>query len=133
MKRRLDPTRLRGATAVALLLVASFVGRLHEALVPHRICAEHGESIEVARAGSPPQQAPSGPKVVGSSKSRESLHEHCDLVLLGRAKQVLVLPWMPTGLALSEQEREWIASTGSPEASVPLLLLAPKHSPPAIG
>jgi hypothetical protein len=134
MRRPPHSTRLSGALAIALLLAASFGGKLHEALVPHSICAEHGEPVELSAAVSS-QTAPDSdahtPRLV-DSKSHATSHQHCELVLLGKTKGLLA-PSIVTVARAASTPRESVRWTSADhETSVPLLLLAPKHSPPAI-
>jgi|SRR6185503_6976081 len=134
MRRPPHSTRLSGALAIALLLAASFGGKLHEALVPHALCAEHGEPVELSApvaTRTVPDSIAHTPRVV-DSKSHATSHGHCELVLLGKTKGLLATRIVTVARAPSSP-RELVRWTSADhETSVPLLLLAPKHSPPAI-
>jgi len=132
--RRHPSTRLSGALAIALLLVVSFASRLHEALVPHAICVQHGEAIElspVVRPQRTPEASALRPRLVDASAEPRARHEHCVIVLLGRAKEMLdthgALALPPAG----EPQPCAHGGASSAQLAIPLLLLAPKHSPPA--
>ncbi len=134
MGRLIRSTRSTALLAIALLLTAVLGARLHEALVPHAICAEHGEPIEVSpgalrEAAHRPHE--SGPRVEAAGEA-EDAHEHCEIALLESAKGLsaaLPAPGAPAIVALRAAESWPVARA---ETSVPLVLLAPKHSPPRV-
>jgi hypothetical protein len=136
MKRRLAPTKHSRAVAIALLLVGTFVGKFHEAFVPHRICAEHGEIVEVSGSIAPRHQAAESsahtPRI-SDSKSRETSHEHCGLAWFGRIQELLVDAQLAASLPPSQPQVSAPCEAACAHTSVPLLMLAPKQSPPAIG
>jgi len=140
MRLRPPAIRIFGALAIALVLVVSFARSVHEAVVPHSICAEHGESVELAPGtGAPalpadahhPHRESTDPRVVDSPENRAEDHEHCDLAVLGRTKELFQQQPAQAPAATSAPRVLAQHGTASGELSVPLLLLAPKHSPPA--
>ena len=134
MRRPPHSTRLSGALAIALLVVVSLGGRLHEALVPHTICAEHGEPVELSAAVSTRTAPDSDARTLRlvDSKSHATSHEHCVLVLLGKTKGLLATRIVSVAMAASSPRESVRWTSADHEQSIPLLLLAPKHSPPAI-
>ena len=132
MRRLLHSPRFSGALSIALLLVVGFAGRLHEALVPHVLCAEHGESVELPSGASTCTAGSDAREHIDSSKGHARGHEHCDLALLGRTKNLLPTHIAPVARSASDSREPLTRTSASHESSVPLLLLAPKHSPPAI-
>jgi hypothetical protein len=128
------------AACLALLLAASSLGEIaHSWLVPHAICAEHGELVELPsgseHAGPHHDDAELTPHEAGTSVSSEELasHEHCEIlasaqrqVALPAASVVAIVP-ATASAALSLLE---ISAT---QASLPPLSVAPKTSPPVCG
>jgi hypothetical protein len=137
MKLRLTPTKVSEAVAIALLLVGTFVGKFHEAFVSHEICAEHGEITEhsgdVAQRRLAAECSSNAPQIGDASESHEAAHKHCGLAWFGRVQELLVVPLSVAPLPPSEPKGEALRKTACARQSVPLLLLAPKQSPPAIG
>lgn len=129
--------RTRATRALALLLVGfAFVGPLasvaHLALVEHVAC-EHGELVHVARRLAP--RAPSvaasraTPAIAGASAADSHGHDHC-----------LVAPTRRTGFFVHARRalavclaRARLAHRRAAILAPPIaiLILAPKHSPPA--
>jgi len=135
--RKIRPRRSGAAHAawIALVLLAGTVGGLHELFEPHAVCAEHGELVERPGAAGAAdehgaQDPASGPRVA-KSDPRSSAHEHCPFALLGRSTTSpfeglrLVVLGAPPEAAGAEASAE-------PARSIPLLSLAPKHSPPGL-
>jgi hypothetical protein len=126
------------AAFVAVLLAASSLGQsAHFLLVPHAICAEHGELLELterdSHAADEADHATAGPDETRASAPGALVdHEHCQVLLRGQREQslpeasaVAVLP------AASAEKAVVLAAPGriAPEPSV--LSLAPKTSPPS--
>lgn len=109
-----------GVATLVLLLLGAFAGTFHFALVPHEMCPEHGEPVEVGNdlpVGSP------APAPVGHD------HHHCSLA---GAAGFLSDPGPRVGDALA------VAAPLVPPAArslscrpIPPIFLAPKASPPA--
>ncbi len=125
----------RAGVLLVLLLAAavSLAKTAHWLSVPHRLCEVHGvlehgvadgrDSSSPASASSP---APGGPHY----QSTPSEHEDCECGPLARAEGALltepprVSAPLPARHGFSPVRRERLGS-------IPLLFLAPKHSPPA--
>lgn len=122
--------RFRALSArVALLLglvawlVASGAERVHAASAVHAVCAEHGETVEVAHGGD------AGTEMVASAP--DPLDAHDD----GCVFDGVVLAAVQT-LLLAAPERDRVASSevripGVAGPRAPPLTFAPKTSPPA--
>jgi hypothetical protein len=124
---------------IALILATTalsvqLAGWAHLASQRHATCAEHGEMIEVA-AGADVAPAvelarPSGPRIERSSSEETHGHDHC-LTALQRGQRTLGSTPVTTPLAtltpVSHQAGH--APGWQPQ---PLLLMAPKTSPPAL-
>ncbi len=125
-------TRL-GASLIALLLGASYAGRIHEALVPHALCPQHGELIELEPGPSPAscvsEESRSELALTAEPEDVESDHEHCAFALLNK-QQPSSGDRAPVSMLVSE-DRSCEHPAERATESIPLLLLAPKHSPPA--
>ena len=124
------------AAVAALLLAASpLTEALHTLLVPHTLCAEHGEVVHLEDEAGPLAASSSsndGVAFEASDAGQKAGHEHCPVVLDGlrrlapqHAAGSLLLPApIATGTCAVE-------SLSLPHANVELTLLAPKTSPPA--
>jgi hypothetical protein len=143
-----EPTRQRGrkatssllrllAALVALLLTASALGQAaHFLLVPHAICAEHGELLELSEgeghvAGEHETGAENARDTHASAPEAVATHEHCEVLARGQREQALpgtpvaaLLPAVPPARVVSFSEQL------APAPSVSCLALAPKTSPP---
>jgi hypothetical protein len=127
------------AALVALVLTASSLGQIaHFLLVPHAICAEHGELVElhgaaVAAADHHEASQPSDARraQVSAPDAVES-HDHCQLMARGQRELALPLAssWEPTPPAPSPRiaacDSSAVAALGQPAP----LSAAPKTSPP---
>lgn len=124
------------AACVALLLAASSLGQItHFLAVPHAICEEHGDLVELAgdsehaRADHAPEE---DEQAKGSSEDPEEAdgHDHCEV--LANEQRQLALPaaalvaLAPPASSVSLE----LAPALSDCLSRPLLALAPKTSPP---
>jgi hypothetical protein len=125
------------ATLVALLLTASSLGQVaHFLLVPHAICAQHGELLELQeqRAHLQAAQHPdeSDKKLAhASTQEAASAHDHCQVLARGQREQSL--PPAPPSTLHPLLFAEFItisaAQVGAAKA-LTLLSQAPKTSPP---
>lgn len=122
------------ATLVAVLVGLSSLGQFaHFLLVPHAICVEHGELLELdeqeshaaTHASSEPDHAAHASSELGGE------HEHCQLLARGQREQaeptpppVVVLPASAVVSALPLPPR------GAVFEAISALSLAPKTSPP---
>lgn len=115
-----------------LVAFAQLADTFHVALVPHELCAEHGEFVESSTSVRAPADALDGvethfdqglPAVDGAS------HEHCLATLatrqnaLSTAPVAAIAPVSPTSFAP-------IAAALASRSNLEALRLAPKQSPP---
>jgi hypothetical protein len=124
------------AAVAALLLAASpLTEALHTLLVPHTLCAEHGEVVHLENEASSLLSAPSSEGVAfeANEAGQNTGHEHCPVVLDGlrrlapqHAASALLLP-APVAVDTCAAYDLLL-----PHPSVELTLLAPKTSPPRI-
>jgi hypothetical protein len=116
----------------ALFLIEGIASTVHTATVRHAVCLEHGEVLDVAHGPTHDHPAPSeeGPLVRSGDPHADS-HDACAFALLDSPRRhefhgdLFIL-----GLA----EATVVATCeGQPEGrlTVPRILFAPKHSPPA--
>jgi len=129
--------------AVIIVAVAPLLRTLHQAFVRHAVC-EHGDLVELGhdRGHSTlegrgetgwrlSERGPDGSDSIGnaSSASRSPAHAHCTSQALVRSNVALTA--RPSGLVFS---LEWDACRSilrDPFCPRPILLNAPKTSPPA--
>jgi hypothetical protein len=144
--RRLAARFLAGrffAGIVALVcLAAQFSSFAHLLLVRHSVCREHGELIhdEPGDPSGSPRAALAAPSQKGPALEAAALgkgaheHEHC-AALSERRSRVASCP-RETRLP-APAGREVAVVAVAPESrifgGIPLVLLAPKNSPPALG
>jgi hypothetical protein len=123
------------ATVVALLLTLSALGQVaHFLLVPHAICAEHGELLELseqaahASAGQVDHGSDSDDRFVASELGAE--HDHCQVLARGQREQAL--PAAPSfEVAPASLEADLVvARQEAVYQALAALSLAPKTSPP---
>ena len=128
------------AACLALLLVASSLGQVaHFLLVPHAICAEHGELVELSpgadHGGQHLLQVEPAAHDAGPSVSPEELasHDHCEI--LASAQRQLALPAASVVALVPVVASSSLALVEPSAAQVSLspLAVAPKTSPPACG
>ncbi len=130
--------RLRAVTqALAALLavgglLAPVAGALHAASSRHAPCLEHGEMLEADGPAHAPRDHArhSGAQFEAAGQSQAHGHEHCALLSLAHSR-ALPSCEAPRGLPLASLSESLPAAPGAaPRASLPLLHLAPKGSPP---
>lgn len=101
----------------------------HEVTTVHEVCAEHGELLDVGPVGAAPADGEHAPLL--SASSDEAAHEPCPFLTLAQPSSAA-----PEARAAGEPmfARPALAVLPSAERqlSVPILSLAPKHSPPAL-
>ena len=140
--RRLASRLLAGIVAL-VCLGAQFSSFAHLLLVHHSVCWEHGDLIHdepsVAPDGSPRSvlaaRAQRGPALEASALVKGAHeHEHC-AALTERRDRVASCP--PATSLPAPPAREHEALGVAPDlqsfSGIPLILLAPKNSPPALG
>lgn len=126
--RRSRLASLLGGLAALLTLIAWPATRVHEATTEHAVCAEHGEVIDLAAAdahGPPPEE---GERWRARAEHGDE-HEHCPFLVLGQAGAAAG-EGRPASARLVEAARGKNPGSEVRLASVPLLCLAPKQSPP---
>ncbi len=133
--------RGRSATALSLRLLAAVLAGLlglsslgeiaHFLLVPHAICADHGELIEVSGHAAQHAEAPSPEPQVAPLSDEGAGHDHCDL--LASQQRPLALPAIAPVAIVPASAGTLIAIAGGQTSLWPLppLALAPKTSPPS--
>jgi hypothetical protein len=123
---------------VALIVVGGFAELAHEVLVRHAICAEHGELIELSGAVRTSSEAEvrsaDTPRssTVGAASDDQAGHEHCPVAFLAKGRTSLQLDVLPEACSEVGCVAGVVAPADREQGSVPLLLLAPKHSPPGL-
>lgn len=142
--RKTSPSRRLPLRALAALFVcflaSSSLGEIaHFLLVPHAICTEHGELLELHEAGDraaagahdDDTEHGSGPDTGGES-GREDGHDHCQLLARRDGEQATVaVPQLELILAAERPVSSLVQEPSvHPVGSLTLLLAAPKTSPP---
>jgi len=124
--------RRLGWLFAGLSLFAWQAGAWHDATTVHRVCAEHGEVLDAgARASaerSHPEERPQGPAWSAGLEREE--HAACPLVVLGQPASTAPEPVAGAGRPCQPGPAP-LRGIETPRSSIPLLLLAPKQSPPA--
>ncbi|HEY6080375.1 MAG TPA: hypothetical protein VIW29_16285 [Polyangiaceae bacterium] len=139
-RRKTTPLLLRALAALAaLLLAASSLGQVaHFLLVPHAICAEHGELLELhdgehraAEAGAEALTPDDATSPRAAAPDAVESHDHCQL--LARSQRELALPVataFEAPLAPSVCAPSLLHAAAEPTGQLAALSLAPKTSPP---
>jgi hypothetical protein len=145
LARRARPQRGRKSTPslqrvlaalVALLLSASALGQAaHFLLVPHALCAEHGELLELSERGSHgaaahEQAAGSVKEAHASPPDAVAAHDHCDVLARGQREQGLPKAAAALQPAAPFERATFFAAQRVFSPGLPALALAPKTSPP---
>jgi len=128
--RTLWERRLAAFVAVLSLLVwpAAF---WHEVTTVHEVCPEHGEILDVSGVFvAPSAGAELGPRWT-ATKARGEQHTVCAFVTLAQPSSPAPAA-RDAGVFLVEAPAIAPHASGTRQLSVPLLCLAPKHSPPAL-
>jgi hypothetical protein len=122
------------AACLALLLAGSSLGQIaHFLVVPHAICEEHGELVEVSAHAGHDAAAERHDDTPASAPSEEApTHDHCELlasdqrhVAVPIAALIAVVPAAPSPLLALPLARPARVSRLT-------LALAPKTSPPSL-
>lgn len=125
------------AALVALVLSASSLGQAaHFLLVPHTICAEHGELLELGEEshGASEREGDRADDDHGPTASQPELsvaHDHCQVLARGQREQALPEA-APTELlpAASAVKTTVFEAPRATVSALERLALAPKTSPP---
>jgi len=129
--------RLRTHTARLWLLIGlmAWVGttsaqRVHEAVVQHTRCADHGQLVEVSAHSNHAASAQADANDAPADAPEDEHDQHCDLDLsLAVALPILTPPLIPH---LSHQTPVQLPPQLGAPRGPPLLAYAPKTSPPTI-
>ncbi len=125
------------ATLVAVLVTLSSLSQTaHFLLVPHALCAEHGELLELGEGSAHLSASVSAPAKTDGAAHADAApstdeHEHCQVLARGQREQaqaapqrLLVVPGTPTAAS------RILVSEHVVDRSQSALSLAPKTSPP---
>ena len=125
------------AAFVAVLLTASSLGQsAHFLLVPHAICAEHGELLELTERH-PHATGERAEAAAGADETRASEpaalvdHDHCQVLLRGQREQGLPEASAVAVSPPASAETAFLTALGRFARELSVLSLAPKTSPPA--
>jgi hypothetical protein len=126
------------AALLALLLTASALGQAaHFLLVPHTICAEHGELLELGEEGAAHAAASREHRADGDRQPRAAspeavaAHEHCQVLARGQREQALPQGSFVALVPVAPPQAACIFGTPAALArALSALTLAPKTSPP---
>lgn len=123
------------ATFVALLLTLSALGQVaHFLLVPHAICAEHGELLELSE-----RSAHTSAAHVDHGSERDARlverdlaapHDHCEVLARGQREQILPVSHAFEVAPAALQSAPVAIRQEPARAVLAALSLAPKTSPP---
>jgi hypothetical protein len=125
--------RVLAVVTASLLSLSSLSQIAHFVLVPHAICADHGELIEVsegARHAAHGADAASVETRATPASDESSGHDHCEL--LASQQRQLALPAISPTAVVPVGAGTLIALDGGKTGrqALPALVLAPKTSPP---
>jgi hypothetical protein len=122
-------SRARALTALGayFCLAAQAVGLLHVLVVRHATCPSHGELVHGAAVSAPR----AADDTVQAPVTAEAADDHC-LVVANRRRDLTALFPVLASLPAPEMQPPALppAAAGEPRA-LPLLIVAPKTSPPA--
>ena len=116
-----------GIVAAAVLFFGGQATRsLHWLLVPHRLCQVHGEWEHLAEHGdgAAPAKAP-------AYRTAEKPHEFCSLSSTWRQEPPVSVATEDRVGSVAPERALTLRHTADAPPQIALLLLAPKHSPPA--
>lgn len=102
----------------------------HEATTVHEVCAEHGELVDVSGLEGAPGEGAGEEPLWGEPEEHEGEHEHCPFVTLGQPSSPAPAV-RDAGARLDEAVAALPQWSRARRVSVPILLQAPKQSPPA--
>lgn len=124
------------AALVALLLSTSSLAQVaHFWLIPHAICAEHGELLELPEGAHAQAEHPSDDHHTQASTSDEDgelSHDHCQQLARNQREHALpVATQLELAPAASAPAELAFAPSREAEHGLALLSVAPKTSPPA--
>jgi hypothetical protein len=123
-RRRLDLGWVLAVLAMVVLPVASW----HEVTTVHEVCPEHGETLDVAAAPGCEPSSEGGPRWTTPDEAHGT-HDVCPFLQLGQPSTTLSEPVLARALPLASRSEVSLAHRER-HAPIPVLLLAPKQSPP---
>lgn len=129
---RLTTTRRLPAIALAALaLFGQLASFAHLVAVDHVRC-EHGELVDVGRHSSATASHHDSGEAFHAAASEAREHEHCLLSPM-RRDRAAIAQRAAHSIAFASDGRSPLATTGTDAgAPIPLILLAPKSSPPTV-
>jgi hypothetical protein len=129
--------RIRALAAAVILILAGgqALGALHQLLVPHEICAEHGHFVHGQGEASGSLGSTKGAEkpAISSSSGPES-HEHHDCCLAARSRDeraVVPVASLTIEVAALAAQQPVADDASTPLSGRSILSFAPKQSPPA--
>ena len=132
--RPIASLRVLALALTAALVLTQTSSALHELLVPHRVCAEHGHRIHAGQTASPRVDRPDGSQgpAARSHRAAESdHHEHCAPPARPEPGGLPLLRAVVAMLAPIGQGSAFATTRVVVHAGPAILLVAPKQSPPA--
>lgn len=124
------------AALIALLLSASSLAQVaHFSLIPHAICAEHGELVELAagdHARVETRGAGHDAQASAPDEDTDPGHDHCQQLARNQREQALpVAGELELPAAASALAEQLFVPSREAAHGLTLLSVAPKTSPPA--
>jgi hypothetical protein len=102
----------------------------HEATTVHVVCAEHGELVDVPAPGCASNESDELGADLDAQAPEEHGHDHCPFVTLGQPSEPAPVA-RAAGVRLVEVAGVCPPGGQTRRVSVPILLQAPKQSPPS--
>ena len=128
------------AAFVAVLLTASSLGQIaHFWLVPHAVCTEHGELLELSadadHAGQPHAEMASAADEEAAAVSADDAgsHDHCEILARGQRQLALPAPSLVALVPAAASSSLALVEASATSRPLATLSVAPKTSPPARG
>lgn len=120
------------ALLVVLLVGSQLLAALHQLLVRHEVCAEHGELIHVAAHVETRSASRSASERSAFVAARAGhAHDHCAVLASAHEKRASVARTDTTIAAAPIAPRVSVLATGAePRGGIDVLSVAPKQSPP---
>jgi hypothetical protein len=130
MRSRTARRRFGVLTLLVAFVAAQLVGFAHLSAERHEVCDEHGELVHAdGHAVVDPAPTPGSPALAPQVAGEH--HEHCGLLPFVRETARPHVAVADVVGPASRAVRGLVPHIGGVERSIPLLLQAPKQSPPA--
>ena len=121
--------RCLAASLAVVTLAAQLLSIAHMATVTHVTCAEHGESVELSSAPTGDEHHHAG-SCLRQDAADSAHHDHCFIASFRRERSTVTShPATPGGSGTEALQSSLVVST-TVRAPIPIILLAPKNSPP---